>query len=227
MRNVVKVSLLLFNSILLNSCISNGYIRTLYSVETQSKMQKNDKVILVNPNFTSYYNLKRLDEKEDQTQKLRPYLVKAVEEAVENRALDFQVLSSKNNAGLKEELFSELLPLRRVVFSAIRNQSNPLNKIHNAGSKNVASQQFIINTFIPLELADLSKKYKTPYFGFIEIFSSKKEAYIIQIIVDVSIGIVAYQEIKNIGGSVNKRMFYPLMFDSISFFEKIILNKNI
>ncbi len=212
--------LIIINS--LSSCLySSGYIYTLYSEQFPKEKKAIKKVVLINPEYKAYFNLEDNDQNYELGREMRKSFLEIVNRYSKDSGFKYEVISSDGKKDVGTEFFTELLPLRQVVLQAISNQDNPLNEIYEANYKRVASQVFVVNTFIPAEMSELEKKYGTPYFGILEVFSGQDHSYLIHIIADVSHGIITYQEIKMINGPMKKRKLTPLIFDTFNALKKI------
>jgi hypothetical protein len=165
-----------------------------------------------------------LDEDDQNFEKsllMRKTLIEKINRYSKESGYNYDIISSDGKKDVGTDFFTELLPLRQAIFQAISNQDNPLNEITSASYRRVARQQFVVNTLIPAEMSELEKKYGTPYFSILEVYSAKNQSYIIHIIADVSRGVVSYQEIKRYNGEIKKRLITPLIFDTFDSLKRI------
>lgn len=224
MRNLLQLSGILLLCTLLHSCglQSNGYIYTLYTESFVNQKKASKKIILINPDFKAYAS--DLDEDDQNFEKsllMRKTLIEKINRYSKESGYNYDIISSDGKKDVGTDFFTELLPLRQAIFQAISNQDNPLNEITSASYRRVARQQFVVNTLIPAEMSELEKKYGTPYFSILEVYSAKNQSYIIHIIADVSRGVVSYQEIKRYNGEIKKRLITPLIFDTFDSLKRI------
>lgn len=224
MRKIIQFFGFLMVYSALQSCglSSNGYIYTLYTESFANSKKSVKKVILINPDFKAYKSdLDDDDQNFEKSVKLRKELISIINKYLKKSGINYDIISSEGKKDVGTDFFTELLPLRQAIFQAISNQDNPLNEITSASYRKVARQQFVVNTLIPAEMSELEKKYGTPYFSILEVYSARNQSYIIHIIADVSRGVVSYQEIKRFNGAINKRLITPLIYDTFDSLKRI------
>jgi hypothetical protein len=221
MRIIIKLIAVFILSSGLSGCVSNGYIYTLYTDQFVKQKKSAKKVILINPEFKAFNNIEENEQNFALSSKMRGPFLSVVNRFCKDSGLNYEIITNDKKGKVETDFFSDLLPLRQVVLQAINNQDNPLNEVYEARYKRVAKQIFIVNTYIPAEMAVLEKKYGTPYFGILEIYSGQDHSYLIHIIADVRNGIVTYQEIKKINGPVKKQLLMPLIYDSFNSLKRI------
>lgn len=228
MRKLKILTLILLCFITLSGCFTNGYINTLYSSNQLNKENRlTKKVILINPSFKAYEDIKKSEEDISETLFMKEHYASTVDKVLEKSNIKYEVYSQNKKDASDVNYYTDLLPLQHTILQAINNQQNPLNEIYNSFIRKIAVQEFVINTFVPAETAALEKKYGTPYFGLLDIYSEKNKSYIIYILVDVSRGIVTYQQIKEYQGRLKKKMVLPLIYDTIDSYERLLtVNKS-
>lgn len=211
-------TLLLVFVAMLSGC-AGGYTYTLHTDTFPKKRKSFKKVVCLKPEFRFYTDSDMDNEDFRASLKLKKTLVDQVRRYSKNQGFNYVILDGDSEGPGGSDFYNRLLPLRRSIMQAIRNQENPLNEINNR-SYSRAQQLFVVNTLIPAELSQLSQEYGTPYFAIYDVYTSRNRTYMIHIIADVNLGRIEYQELKRYNNKVGTNKLAPLVYDSFLFLNR-------
>jgi hypothetical protein len=194
-----------------------GISRTNGFAENRSNIKK---IIYIAPQARAFKDAGFDNLDLSKTDALQKNLLDELNSLAKNGSNKIEVISIDPNSDISQDVFQSLIPLRNELLLHIQMQDNPLNKGRSDYGQAISKQVFVIPAKIAPEWSRLSKKFGTPYFGFVGAFSGPGKSLVINYVVDVNKGELIYQSISGKVGKLNNSTLSHLVFDSVLMMNK-------
>ncbi len=205
-------------SVLLTSC--NGFVAISRTEGFAEKRKNIDKIMYIAPQVVAYKDngFERINPTE--SDKFQRYLQKELKALAGKKSNRLEIINIDPTTDISSDVFQSLLPLRNELLLNIQMQNNPLNTARSDFGKSISKQVFVVPVKISPEWSNLSKKYGTPYFGFIGAFTSSGKSVVINYVFDVNKGEIIYQSIAGKSGKLNQSTLSHFIYDSVLMMNK-------
>ena len=227
MRNFNKIfhAPAVFCLLVLGACSSTkGFVFTLHTETFQNKKSDFKKVVCINPTFRKFDDSDFDEEDYLFENRFNEQYNRIIEKYSNKNGISYDVYSPNSEDEKLISYYRDLLPLKSTILKSLNVQDNPMNEVESSSYNKTIVQKFVVPTQLPAELAQLVSKFDTPYFSLVDIYTSKGKSYLFNVIVDLSLGRIEYQEIKGYSGIIKEAQMKMFIYDSFyslnKFFKK-------